>query len=100
MEVEEEGVRHSVTPLWCAAVSGRLAVVRQLPLSHQHRLYQNIVPLTRIIPLTFIANYWLVSVAGCRVLLSHGADVNAVSDSGSTSVRSVCYIVRPGLDTW
>ena len=29
----------------------------------------------------------------------HGADVNAVSDSGSTSVRSVCYIVRPGLDT-
>ena len=33
LEVEEEGVRHSVTPLWCAAVSGRLAVVRQLPLS-------------------------------------------------------------------
>ena len=60
-EVEEEGVRHSVTPLWCAAVSGRLAVV--------------------------------------RVLLRHGADVNAVSDSGSTSVRSVCYIVRPGLET-
>lgn len=60
-EVEEEGVRHSVTPLWCAAVSGRLAVV--------------------------------------RVLLRFGADVNAVSDSGSTSVRSVCYIVRPGLDT-
>ena len=41
LEVEEEGVRHSVTPLWCAAVSGRLAVVRQLPLSHQHELYQN-----------------------------------------------------------
>jgi len=60
-EVEEEGVRHSVTPLWCAAVSGRLAVV--------------------------------------RVLLRHGADVNAVSDSGSTSVRSVCYIVRPGMES-
>ena len=29
-QVEEEGVRHSVTPLWCAAVSGRLAVVRVL----------------------------------------------------------------------
>ena len=42
----------------------------------------------------------MVRGAGCRVLLSHGADVNAVSDSGSTSVRSVCYIVRPGLDTW
>ena len=51
----------SVTPLWCAAVSGRLAVV--------------------------------------RVLLRHGARVNAVSDSGSTSVRSACYIVRPGANT-
>jgi len=60
-EVLEEGVSHSVTPLWCAAVSGRLAVV--------------------------------------RVLLSYGADVNAVSDSGSTPVRSACYIVRPGLNT-
>ena len=29
-KVEEEGVRHSVTPLWCAAVSGRLGVVRVL----------------------------------------------------------------------
>eukprot|EP00092_Neocalanus_flemingeri_P030503 GFUD01033118.1.p1 GENE.GFUD01033118.1~~GFUD01033118.1.p1 ORF type:complete len:651 (+),score=133.69 GFUD01033118.1:226-2178(+) len=60
-EVLEEGVSHSVTPLWCAAVSGRLAVV--------------------------------------RVLLKYGADVDAVSDSGSTPVRSACYIVRPGLNT-
>ena len=30
VQVEEEGVRHSVTPLWCAAVSGRLGVVRVL----------------------------------------------------------------------
>ena len=60
-EVLEEGVSHSVTPLWCAAVSGRLTVV--------------------------------------RVLLKYGADVNAVSDSGSTPVRSACYIVRPGLST-
>jgi hypothetical protein len=34
-----------------------------------------------------------------RVLLAHGADVNAVSDTGSTPVRSACYIVRPGLHT-
>jgi len=60
-EVLEEGVSHSVTPLWCAAVSGRLTVV--------------------------------------KVLLKYGADVNAVSDSGSTPVRSACYIVRPGLNT-
>ena len=49
---------HSVTPLWCAAVSGRLAVV--------------------------------------KTLIANGADVNAVSDSGSTPIRSTCYIVRPG----
>ena len=49
---------HSVTPLWCAAVSGRVAVV--------------------------------------KALIAHGADVNAVSDSGSTPIRSTCYIVRPG----
>ena len=34
-----------------------------------------------------------------KVLLSHGADVNSVSDTGSTPVRSACYIVRPGLHT-
>jgi len=60
-EVLDEGVSHSVTPLWCAAVSGKLAVV--------------------------------------KVLLRHGADVNSVSDSGSTPVRSACYIVRPGVTT-
>ncbi len=60
-EVLEEGISHHVTPLWCAAVSGRLAVV--------------------------------------KVLLRHGADVDAVSDSGSTPIRSACYIVRHGLNT-
>ena len=58
MQVLDEGVSHSVTPLWCAAVSGRVAVV--------------------------------------KVLIANGADVNAVSDSGSTPIRSTCYIVRPG----
>ena len=60
-EVLEEGISHHVTPLWCAAVSGRLTVV--------------------------------------KVLLRYGADVNAVSDSGSTPIRSACYIVRHGLNT-
>ena len=55
-DVIDEGVSHSVTPLWCAAVSGRLAVV--------------------------------------KVLIRFGANVDAVSDSGSTPIRSTCYIVR------
>lgn len=60
-EVLEEGISHHVSPLWCAAVSGRLAVV--------------------------------------KVLLRHGANVDAVSDSGSTPIRSACYIVRHNLNT-
>nr|XP_040574657.1 protein fem-1 homolog C-like [Lepeophtheirus salmonis] len=60
-QVLDEGVSHSVTPLWCAAVSGRLSVV--------------------------------------RVLIDNGADVNAASDSGSTPVRSACYIVRNEMPT-
>ena len=34
-----------------------------------------------------------------QVLLRFGADVNAASDSGSTPIRSACYIVRPGVQT-
>ena len=34
-----------------------------------------------------------------QLTIRHGADVNAVSDSGSTPVRSACYIVRPGENT-
>jgi hypothetical protein len=34
-------------------------------------------------------------LAVVKTLLRHGANVDAVSDSGSTPVRSACYIVRP-----
>lgn len=47
---------HVVTPLWCAAVSGKLPVV--------------------------------------EILLKYGADINAVSDSGSTPVRSACFMTH------
>ncbi|XP_060529006.1 protein fem-1 homolog CG6966 [Cylas formicarius] len=55
-EVQEDRSTHVVTPLWCAAVSGKLSVV--------------------------------------QVLLKNGADVNAVSDSGSTPVRSACFMTH------
>lgn len=57
-EIPEDRSVHYVTPLWCAAVSGKLRVV--------------------------------------KCLIRHGADVNAVSDSGSTPVRSVCYMTHLG----
>ncbi len=47
---------HTVTPLWCAAVAGKVKVV--------------------------------------EVLVRHGADVNSVSDTGSTPVRSACFMTH------
>lgn len=55
-EVPDDRSVHCVTPLWCAAVSGNLEVI--------------------------------------KCLISHGADVNAVSDSGSTPVRSACFMTH------
>ncbi|XP_049880626.1 protein fem-1 homolog A isoform X3 [Pectinophora gossypiella] len=55
-EVADERSVHTVTPLWCAAVAGRLEVL--------------------------------------RVLADAGADVDAGSDSGSTPVRSACFMTH------
>lgn len=57
-EVPDDRSVHCVTPLWCAAVSGKLPVV--------------------------------------KCLIRHGAEVNAVSDSGSTPVRSACFMTHLG----
>ena len=80
----EEGISHHVTPLWCAAVSGRLAVVKVSCCSCEGR--GQFPPQSR-------------SPLSLKVLLRHGADVDAVSDSGSTPIRSACYIVRHGMNT-
>ncbi|KAL1485923.1 hypothetical protein MTO96_031657 [Rhipicephalus appendiculatus] len=53
-EVTDDHSIHFVTPLWCAAVAGKLAVVKQL--------------------------------------VDYGANVNSVSDTGWTPVRSACFM--------
>ena len=55
-EVHEESTIHLVTPLWCAAVSGKLAMV--------------------------------------RLLIRLGSFINALSDTGSTPVRSSCFMTH------
>lgn len=57
-EVPDDRSVHYVTPLWCAAVAGKLPVL--------------------------------------KCLVSHGADVNAMSDTGSTPVRSACFMTHLG----
>lgn len=61
-EVPDERSVHCVTPLWCAAVSGKLPVI--------------------------------------KCLISHGAEINAVSDSGSTPVRSACFMTHLGNELY
>lgn len=55
-EVPDDRSVHNVTPLWCAAVAGKVKVV--------------------------------------EVLTKYGADVNSVSDTGSTPVRSACFMTH------
>ncbi|KAF4533131.1 hypothetical protein B566_EDAN007942 [Ephemera danica] len=61
-EVPDDRSVHCVTPLWCAAVSGRLSII--------------------------------------KCLISHGADINAVSDTGSTPVRSACFMTHLEIVTY
>ncbi|XP_046611073.1 protein fem-1 homolog C [Neodiprion virginianus] len=58
-EVPDDRSVHCVTPLWCAAVSGRLQII--------------------------------------EILVSHGAKIDAVSDTGSTPVRSACFMTHPHI---
>ncbi len=55
-EVPDDHSVHNVTPLWCAAVAGKVKVV--------------------------------------ETLVKYGADVNSVSDTGSTPVRSACFMTH------
>nr|KAG5695801.1 hypothetical protein BaRGS_013399 [Batillaria attramentaria] len=55
-EVSEDGTRHQVSPLWCAAVADHVEVVESL--------------------------------------LKHGANINQPSDTGSTPVRSACFMTN------
>ncbi|XP_022199876.1 protein fem-1 homolog CG6966 [Nilaparvata lugens] len=61
-EVPEDRSVHYATPLWCAAVSGKLSVVKRL--------------------------------------VQLGADVNASSDTGSTAVRSACFMTHIEIVTY
>ncbi|XP_048486625.1 protein fem-1 homolog A-A isoform X3 [Plutella xylostella] len=58
-DAPDERAAHQVTPLWCAAVAGRLGVL--------------------------------------RVLADAGADLDAGSDSGSTPVRSACFMTHESI---
>ncbi|XP_022663373.1 protein fem-1 homolog A-like [Varroa jacobsoni] len=90
-------VRDGCTPLFTAAKKGVVEIVRYLlemcgANSEQRGIYE--VPFDRT--MHYVTPLWCAAVVGkievCRILVEHGADVNTVSDTGSTAVRSACYM--------
>jgi len=61
-EVPDDRSVHNVTPLWCAAVAGKLPVV--------------------------------------KCLVQYGANVDSMSDTGSTPVRSACFMTHLDIVTF
>ena len=58
LKVLDEGVSHSVTPLWCAAVSGRLAVVKVLLRWSSHVVCGSSLQSMIVIQSISIASQW------------------------------------------
>ncbi|OQR73147.1 protein fem-1C-like [Tropilaelaps mercedesae] len=90
-------VRDGCTPLFTAAKKGIVEIVRYLletcgANAEQRGVYE--VPFDHT--MHYVTPLWCAAVVGkievCRVLVEHGADVNTMSDTGSTAVRSACYM--------
>ena len=118
-EVAEDRSRHQVTPLWCAAVTDKLEVVRTLI---RHGAEVNAISDTQSTPVRsacYMTNIDIVrfliengadihrpnvnggtclinsvqSVELCRFLIEQGASVNAVDNSGNLALH---YAIREG----
>ncbi|KFM80845.1 Protein fem-1-like protein, partial [Stegodyphus mimosarum] len=92
-------VREGCAPLFVACKKGNVEIVEYLIEEcdadvEQRGMYE--VPDDRSIH--FVTPLWCASVAGkqsvVKCLVEHGADVNSVSDTGSTPVRSACFMTH------
>lgn len=92
-------VKEGCAPLFVACKKGNVEIVEYL-IEHcdadveQRGMYE--VPDDRSIH--FVTPLWCASVAGkqsvVKCLVEHGANVNSVSDTGSTPVRSACFMTH------
>lgn len=97
--------RDGCAPLFVACKRGNVEVVDYLITTcsadvEQRGLYE--VPDDRSIH--NVTPLWCASVAGrlpvVKCLVQHGADVNSVSDTGSTPVRSACFMTHLEIVTY
>lgn len=92
-------IREGCAPLFVACKKGNVEIVEYLieycsADVEQRGMYE--VPDDRSIH--FVTPLWCASVAGklsvVKCLVEHGANVNSVSDTGSTPVRSACFMTH------
>lgn len=92
-------VKEGCAPLFIACKKGNVEIVEYLIIQcdadvEQRGMFE--VPDDRSIH--YVTPLWCASVAGkfnvVKCLVEHGADVNSVSDTGSTPVRSACFMTH------
>lgn len=119
-EVEEDRSKHEVTPLWCAAVANKLEVVKTLvehgaqinsPSDTDSTPVRSACYMTNVAVIKYLvscgADIHKPNINGgtclinavqdadlCKFLIDHGADVNAVDNSGSLALH---YAIREGM---
>lgn len=98
-------VKHGCAPLFVACKKGNVEIVEYLIVHcdadlEQRGMYE--APDDGLIH--FVTPLWCASVAGkqsvVRCLVEHGANVNSVSDTGSTPVRSACFMTHYEIVTY
>lgn len=99
-EVPDDRSVHSVTPLWCAAVSGKLPVVKCLIRLGSSINAQSDTGSTPVRSACFMTNMEIV-----KYLVEHGADIKKTNYNGGTclinSVQSVqlcSYLISKDVD--
>ncbi|KAK6195353.1 hypothetical protein SNE40_000803 [Patella caerulea] len=99
-EVEEDQSKHNVTPLWCAAVSDRLDVVKSLT---ERKADVNSPSDTKSTPVRSAC--YMTNIDCIKYLVEHGADIHKPNINGGTclinAVQSseLCkYLIEKGAD--
>jgi ankyrin repeat protein len=89
-------------PLFFAAKLGNVAAVEYLVTTCNADLEQrNIFEVHEEKTLHYSTPLWVAAVANhlpvVKLLVRLGANINAISDSGSTAVRSACFMTNVGV---
>ncbi|KAI4460790.1 hypothetical protein MML48_5g00019050 [Holotrichia oblita] len=90
---------HGCAPLFIACRRGQLEIVEYLvSVCHADIEQRGCYEVPDDSPVHSVTPLWCAAVSGklpvMEYLVEHGADINAVSDTGSTPVRSACFMTH------